>query len=1164
MAKSSAGTVLHYIVKLFEAGRGPADSRLRNLTDAQLLALFVRERNEFAFASLAERHWRLVWRVCRQVLQDDQDAEDAFQATFLLLARYAGSIRRGETLAGWLYRVAYRTAVKASKDRNRRCQSERQVRPMARDDLQSELTWRELQKVLREELECLPEKYRAPFVLCCLEEKSKPEAARQLGWKEGTVSSRLAEARKRLQKGLSARGIALSAVLCISGLANGNVSAAAPALLVKVTVKNALLWTSGQAGAVEISARVLALVNGIGRGLIAAKAKLLGPILVVMGFVAASAGVLAYQSLKLAQKEANQVQPAVESEKPKSPVSTKKARTDLFGDPLPEGALARLGTTRFRLGNGLYYMALAPDGKTAVSVGGNSWTQFWNVSTGKEFHRVEWKDGGGGRVAAYSTDGRLVATALDNGVLQLWESATRKNLSKMALGLSFISSLGFSPDSTTLAVGGSSNKYGLSEQTKSDSVISLYRWDGASLQPLWEAKPDHEAPIKGPRSQGIKSLAFSPDGKMLATGGLNNSLVRIWSVETGKEVRQVRASGTQVGALAFAANGKLLASGSDDGTVACWDPATGTKLRETKQPGEVRALALTPDFEILAVAGGPEYGWNKENKNEPFLTLLNPSDGKEIRRLENIREGVAALGISKNGHVLAAGLGGVIRVWELPSGKELTVQAGHQHWISEVDISEDGKSAVTAGGDGPIILWDLATGAEKLRLRGHEAEARAVSFIPGSKLMASAGTDQKVRIWDRTTGQQLQELEASPKGSTYSVAVSSDSKLLAAGDYSDGTIHIWDLAKSKLIHQVKIGDLMGDGVLNMAFSPSGNVLAVGETALNAMKMNFGKGLDEPDARIQLWDASIGKKLHEIPAHKFCVNSLAISPDGRSLASTGWRDKSVSLWDADTGKKLLDIPCECANGVVKFSPDGKVLAWSNSMTGEICLWEMASKKLRRRFQGHATAVHSLAFSPNGRILVSGSMDTTGLVWDVTGNRTDPLPALSDDRLPALWKSLASSDAAEAGRAIWWLSSDPQPAVGFLAARLRDLPEINPQQIAKLVADLDNQSFETREAAEKNLASLGPLAAPFLRDALRRPPSLEARRRFEQLLEKREAAIQSAEVLLMLRAIEILEHVGTPAARQVLDHFAGQTAQPYFKQEAIAASERVAKRLPQGPQ
>src|SRR5262249_17782619 len=160
----------------------------QEVSDRELLQRFLAGREERAFAALLRRHGPLVWSVCWQVLHHRQDAEDAFQATFLLLARQAGSIRKTTAVASWLYRVAQRVARKGGKNMPRRRTQERQVERRGVRPPEAEAAWRELQAVLTEELERLPEKYRAPFLLCCLEGKSGPEAARQLGWKEGTVT----------------------------------------------------------------------------------------------------------------------------------------------------------------------------------------------------------------------------------------------------------------------------------------------------------------------------------------------------------------------------------------------------------------------------------------------------------------------------------------------------------------------------------------------------------------------------------------------------------------------------------------------------------------------------------------------------------------------------------------------------------------------------------------------------------------------------------------------------------------------------------------------------------------------------------------------------------------------------------------------------------------
>jgi RNA polymerase sigma factor (sigma-70 family) len=210
MRRRQTDTILHGLSRLVEA-------QSERLTDGQLLNRFAATRDEGAFAALVHRHGPLVYGVCRNILRHEHDAEDAFQATFLVLARRAGAIREYRAIGSWLHRVAYRVSMKARTGAERRRRREdRPARP-PEDWSTTELAWRELQAMLDEELNRLPGKYRAPFVLCCLAGKSKTEAAAELGWREGTVSSRLAQARTRLRARLARRGVALSAIL--SGLA---------------------------------------------------------------------------------------------------------------------------------------------------------------------------------------------------------------------------------------------------------------------------------------------------------------------------------------------------------------------------------------------------------------------------------------------------------------------------------------------------------------------------------------------------------------------------------------------------------------------------------------------------------------------------------------------------------------------------------------------------------------------------------------------------------------------------------------------------------------------------------------------------------------------------------------------------------------------------------
>src|SRR5262249_39665893 len=261
--------------------------------------------------------------------------------------------------------------------------------------------------------------------------------------------------------------------------------AAVPAALVRTTIKAA----AGKAAAGAVSAEVAALMQEGMEAMLGAKLKLATALLLVAGVIVGGGGLAARQAPADLAGEEKEARPksGAKAAQP-SPNVGKPVRTDRYGDPLPEGAVARLGTLRFRLGNGIYAMALAPDGKTAVSVGGNSQTQFWNVATGKEIRRIEWKQGGGGRVVAYSRDSRLVATVQDHGTLRLWDAATGKQLVELGLPMQFTACLSFAPDSKTLAVGGGS--YSLKGTGESNSVVAVWKWNGESLQPLWEAKPD--------------------------------------------------------------------------------------------------------------------------------------------------------------------------------------------------------------------------------------------------------------------------------------------------------------------------------------------------------------------------------------------------------------------------------------------------------------------------------------------------------------------------------------------------------------------------------------------------------------------------------------------------------------------------------------------------
>jgi RNA polymerase sigma factor (sigma-70 family) len=270
-----------------------APPSVASLSDAQLLERFLHQHDQTAFAALVKRYGPLVQRVCWRVLHHVQDVEDVFQATFLVLARNAASIRKRETLASWLHGAAYRTALRAKRDAGRRQYHERESQRMHHRQPPLDEAWRELQAVLDEETANLPEKYRIVFILCCLESKSKPEAASQLSLKEGTVSSRLAHARKLLQQRLRHRGLTLSAVLGSVAVSEATSEAGPSLLLVRATTKAALAFRTPSADvAGAISPRIAALAEGVRNAMTIAKCKSVAILLLTACSLAAGAGVL--------------------------------------------------------------------------------------------------------------------------------------------------------------------------------------------------------------------------------------------------------------------------------------------------------------------------------------------------------------------------------------------------------------------------------------------------------------------------------------------------------------------------------------------------------------------------------------------------------------------------------------------------------------------------------------------------------------------------------------------------------------------------------------------------------------------------------------------------------------------------------------------------------
>ena len=1099
MGSGQLGTLVHHLRRL-------ADVRpTTDLTDSRLLQAFTASHDEAAFAALMKRHGRMVWSVCRHVLRQEQDAEDAFQATFLVLARKAGSIRSGESVASWLHGVAYRTAMNAKRQAARRRAREKRVLHTPPTPSGPDVGLRELQAILDEEVNGLPEKYRAPFVLCALEGKSKAEAARELGWKEGTVSSRLARARERLRQRLGRRGVELPAVLAALALSRHTASAAVPAKLVSSTLQAALVFAAGKTAAV--SAPVVTLAEGVLRATALPRFKTALAVLLLLSMLGTTAGALSYRAFAAKHVDAQQAatKPAAKASGGPKAVEKDPAGTVRFGDPLPVGAISRLGTVRFRLGSMAQWLVFSADGKTLASDGLESFG-LWDVATGRERGRVH-HSSNGWQSHALAPDGKLLAGVQGNR-LRFWDVATGKEVRPFAPVKDLVMNVAFSPHGRWLATW---------DLNKTISLRDARR--GTLLQRFTV-------------DRGWYTLAFSRDGRLLAAHDAGTKTIRVWEAATGKE--QKRFPAEDASALLFSADGKTLITGGRERLIRLWDRASGKEVGRLKGDGDlVNAIALSPDGKSLA--SGSYNG---------TVRLWDLARRRELRRWP--ARANSAVAFAPDGKLLATSSeDGTLRLWDTATGRERLPQEGLDLSVNWVAFGPGGRTVVTAGG-AQFIVWDPRTGRPRRVIEGRPREWGHRLSPDGGTLATTNSGDGSIGLWDLASGKQTRRFAG--KGQAYwTCTLSPDGRLLAATRRPD-TVQLWDLASGKEVRRMH-GEGMNPPV---AFSPDGRTLATihGSSMSNART-------------VRLWDTATGKERWRRLTGSWHPGDLAFSANGRLLAVAGstfdvQAQTYLGLWDPATGKEIRrceehgDYP-----SAVAFSPDSRTLATGHA-DKTVRLWEVASGKERRRLAGHqGEVVLALSFSPDGRLLASADYCGTGLVWDLTGRFSDgrfqPRP-LSARELEGCWTDLAAADAARAYQGVLALAGSPRQAIRLLKDRLRPATAPDPDHISRLVAALDSRRFSEREQAIRELEKLGLAAEPALRRALQAKPMPEVRRRAEQLLDK--LSVPSSQQLRAFRAVEVLESIGTPDAQEVLKAVAQGAPDARLTQEAKDSLGRLA--------
>jgi RNA polymerase sigma factor (sigma-70 family) len=665
------------------------------LTDGQLLGRFLDQRDEAAVAALVRRHGPMVWGVCRRILADHHDAEDAFQATFLVLVRKAASIQTN--VGNWLYGVAHHTALKARSSRARRRGREMPVHQMAEPTVAEQDLWSDLVPLLDLELSRLPKKYRTVIVLCDLESKTRREAAGQLGSPEGTVASWQARARAMLAKRLARHGLALTGSALATSLSQNAVSATVPTSVISATIKAVTLVAAGQAAAtVFVSARVAALTEGVLKAMSFTRVQTMSCLLLTTVLLAGS-GLFRYCSV-----------PATSSAKAALPIAAASPATDK--QMLIRELIEQLGDDNFQKRDEAE--------RRLVAIGLPALELLRRAARESSDPEVR-------RRAARAA--QVISKGLFGQVRQFIGKVSRDSghwMQQVAVtsdGLQLMSAAGFD---------------------------GLRTWDLKTGKPLLYFGGTGNYP----------ALALSADGKRAIVGDVSNLVVHVYDLKTGKPVRQLikRGHPAIVHAVALSADGKrAVTGGTSIPSLRVWDVETGKELRQFEGVRDcVLRLALSPDGKFVAAGHAAHM-----NGNHPgILRLWDLDTGKEIKTLKGHKRQINSVAFSPDGKRLLTTGDHTVRLWDVKTGKELKQFTGSpsaKYMLAEYSSFEcaaftpDGKRVLACGNeyDPTLRLWDIATG-ELL----HESESVEKGFcwlaaLPDSHHCVTAGKDGVVRLW---------------------------------------------------------------------------------------------------------------------------------------------------------------------------------------------------------------------------------------------------------------------------------------------------------------------------------------------------------------------------------------------------------------------------------
>ena len=775
------------------------------------------------------------------------------------------------------------------------------------------------------------------------------------------------------------------------------------------------------------------------------------------------------------------------------------ARADLHGDPLPPGALARLGTLRFRVPGAVAALTASPDGKWLA------WTSdadgetlvVCDAASGKVVFQPKEKEESEKYAAAFSPDGRFLAASDGEGKIHLWKTGTWQPSQTLEGHEQGVISLSFARD------GG------------------LVSCDGKGVIHVWDVVQGQSAARIELKEEQARAVALSPDGQTLAAGCAGGDIVLVDPL-TGQPLRKLEGHDHDVTALAFAPGGKGLGSSSADNTVRYWDLETGVSVFAGESGGQVNAVAFTPDGKSL-VSGD----------DEGQVCFWNVATGQEVRRFvagtPDETQEIKGLALAPDGKTLYAAGGNLIWRWNMETGERLQEPPGHAGRILRLVFSPDGSRVASTGADGALRVWDAATGRALHARKVMDPDGPPI-FSPDGRLLAHAG--EVLAIWEAETGRPV----ACGKGVVRNgePLFHPDGRTILG--ISQNALACWDAASGRLLRTNPWPQQEDTSTVRLL--PDGQAaVRVCNKKLLFIETAGGRVFGETDVP---WDN---------------VGSLVPSADGGLVYGMG--DQELAIWEVASARKLHSLPVDGSPSVCALSRDGRYLVLA-ARSGKLPILNAFSgaKLLELEDRQRTSAV---AFSPDGRRLATGGEDTTILIWDweaIARRLPAPPPAAAAD-LERWFAALGGEDDAAACEAFGKLLANGAASVAFLKERLRPVTP-DPERMRQLIAELDHEDFNTREKAAEALRDLGPPAEPALRRALAENQSTEVQTRTKKALDAIALPlVRSRELLRNLRVIRILEGVGTAEAAGALETFTRAAPETREGRAAGAAAERLRK-------